>query len=98
MHSPVPDTARVATKDDELPVAKPYKDANGIIQDSIRYVRSWLDTYPVSIGPLLYRISEGDSIIISIQAINVSPELWGPDADEFKYVIFVVWFTALTHS
>jgi len=65
VHAPVPDAARVAMKDDVLPVEKPYKDRNGIIRESIR-------------------VSKGDLITIPIQAVNLSRELWGPDALEFK--------------
>ena len=52
VHSPVPDVARVATKDDVLPVAKPYRDENGIVQDSIRYIRPWPDMCPMFIASL----------------------------------------------
>ncbi len=36
LHSPVPITARVATKDDVIPVNTPYTDRNGRVQTTIR--------------------------------------------------------------
>lgn len=38
VHAPVPGSTRVATKDDIVPVEKPYTDKNGVIHHSIRYV------------------------------------------------------------
>ena len=36
VHPPVPITSRVATKDDVLPVEKPFADKYGVLQDAIR--------------------------------------------------------------
>ena len=36
IHAPVPTTMRVATKDDVIPVAEPFVDRNGDVQDSIK--------------------------------------------------------------
>ncbi|RPD78482.1 cytochrome P450 [Lentinus tigrinus ALCF2SS1-7] len=36
IHAPVPTSMRVATKDDVIPVAEPFADRNGDVQDSIR--------------------------------------------------------------
>ncbi|TFK89337.1 cytochrome P450 [Polyporus arcularius HHB13444] len=36
IHAPVPSTMRVAMKDDVIPVAEPFVDRNGVVQDSIR--------------------------------------------------------------
>lgn len=38
IHSPVPSTIRVATKDDVIPVGEPFVDRYGQVQDSIKYV------------------------------------------------------------
>ncbi len=38
IHAPVPSTMRVAMKDDVIPVAEPFVDHNGVVQDSIRYL------------------------------------------------------------
>ena len=49
VHSPVPNTGRIAMKDDVLPVEKPYIDKNGIVRDSIRYScgpHCEIDVYP----------------------------------------------------
>ena len=56
-------------------------------QDSIRYARQWLDT-TCPLCSSLHIISKGDPITIHIKTINLSPELWGPDTHELKYVAF----------
>ncbi|KAH0833995.1 cytochrome P450 [Lanmaoa asiatica] len=35
LHSPVPSTLRIATKDDVLPLEKPFTDINGVVHDSV---------------------------------------------------------------
>ncbi|KAF8554640.1 cytochrome P450 [Imleria badia] len=84
VHSPVPNTLRIAMKDDVLPVEKPYTDKNGVVHESIRYTscvfRYEFDVYL----SFANSISKGDPIVIPILAINRSRELWGPDAHEFK--------------
>lgn len=42
VHSPVPTISRIAMKDDELPVAKPYTDIYGVVRDTITYVVPFL--------------------------------------------------------
>ena len=88
VHSPVPNTLRIAMKDDMIPVEKPYTDKYGVVHDSIRYKPyvsfCEFNAYPVSQN----RISKGSSLLIPIMAINNSEELWGPDSQEFKYVSF----------
>ena len=39
LHAPVPATLRVAKKDDMIPVAEPFVDRFGEVQDSIRWVQ-----------------------------------------------------------
>ena len=31
-------------------------------------------------------MKKGDSIILPIQSLNISKDVWGEDAEEFKYV------------
>ena len=40
VHPPVPETIRVAMKDDVLPLNTPITDKNGVVRDSLRYVHS----------------------------------------------------------
>ena len=56
-------------------------------QDSIRYARQWLDT-TCPLCSSLHIISKGDPITIHIKTINLSPELWGSDTHDLKYVAF----------
>jgi hypothetical protein len=37
VHPPVPNSVRIAMKDDVLPIEKPYTDKNGVVHKSIRY-------------------------------------------------------------
>ena len=86
VHSPVPGSMRVAMKDDVLPVGKPYTDKNGVVHESIRYTSDSPVVNPMYILSFSRTIAKGDQIFIPIPAINLSRELWGPDAHEFKYV------------
>ena len=43
VHSPVAMTVRVATKDDEIPVAKPYTDRYGVQRTTIRSANCFLN-------------------------------------------------------
>ena len=36
VHAPVPTTTREATRDDVIPVAEPFVDRHGVVQDSIK--------------------------------------------------------------
>jgi hypothetical protein len=38
LHAPVPSTLRTAVRDDVIPLATPFVDRNGVMQDVIRYV------------------------------------------------------------
>ena len=40
VHPPVPETIRVAMKDDVLPLNSPITDKNGVVRDSLRFVHS----------------------------------------------------------
>ena len=42
VHAPVPVTSRIAMKDDELPVEKPYTDRYGVVRETITYVIPFL--------------------------------------------------------
>ena len=85
-HPPVPNSTRIATKDDTLPVEGPYVDKNGVVHESIRYTSVSLVANPMNILSLSHSVSKGDPILIPIMAINRSRELWGSDGLEFKYV------------
>ncbi|KAJ3785706.1 cytochrome P450 [Lentinula aff. detonsa] len=64
-HSPAPETARVAVKDDILPLSTPVTDKNGVIRHEIH-------------------IQKGQHILLAISGVNLSKELWGEDAMQFK--------------
>ena len=38
VHAPAPATSRIAMKDDELPVEKPYTDRHGVVRNTVAYV------------------------------------------------------------
>ena len=40
VHSPVPNTMRVAKKDDLIPLAEPFVDRYGVVQDDIKLAQS----------------------------------------------------------
>ena len=40
VHSPVPNTMRVAKKDDVIPLAEPFVDRYGVVQDDIKLAQS----------------------------------------------------------
>ena len=44
-----------------------------------------------------FRMKKGDSIILPIQSLNVSKDVWGEDAEEFKCV-FHKCYTAATSA
>lgn len=64
--SAVPNTVRVAQRDEVIPLSRPYRTQNG---------RSTFNSI---------RVRKGQELIIPIQAINSSKEIWGDDATEFK--------------
>ena len=61
------------------------------------YARGPIRT-PCPLSSPLHTTSKGDPITIPIKPVNLSPELWEPDAHEFKYVVSLVWFIVLTRS
>ncbi|KAF9559591.1 cytochrome P450 [Agrocybe pediades] len=50
LNPPVPDTLRVAMKDDYLPLSKPFKDRNGVLRHEIRIVKG--QTFNIPIRPI----------------------------------------------
>ncbi|TCD69789.1 hypothetical protein EIP91_006326 [Steccherinum ochraceum] len=48
LHAPVPQTIRVAEKDDQIPVSTPYKDRNGVERDSIQIAKGDLVAIPIA--------------------------------------------------
>ena len=48
-HPPVPNSIRIAMKDDMLPVEKPYADKNGVVHESIRCTLVSLVANPMQI-------------------------------------------------
>jgi cytochrome P450 len=97
VYPPVPNSMRIAMKDDVLSVEKPYTDKNGVVHESIRYTSVSPVANPMYILSLSCSISKGDLIFIPIMAINRSQELWGPDAHEFKCVSFLLVAYFLPH-
>ncbi|OCH85826.1 cytochrome P450 [Obba rivulosa] len=47
VHSPVPQTARVAKRDDVVPLDKPFMDSNGKMQDTIRVPKGTFAIIPI---------------------------------------------------
>lgn len=88
VHAPVPNTARIAMKDDVLPVEKPYMDRYGVVRNTIMFVAR--SHYQRMMLITTNRIAKGDQILIPILMMNRSEELWGPDAHDFKYVTNVL--------
>jgi cytochrome P450 len=41
LHAPVPSSVRMATKDDVIPLAKPFTDLRGVERDSFTCVTLW---------------------------------------------------------
>lgn len=91
LYAPVPETMRVAEKDDVIPVSEPFVDRFGQVQDNIRWVMWFFDQPRRRLLTRLnrvHRISKGASILIPILALNRSKKYWGEDAHEFKCAPF----------
>lgn len=92
LYPPVPQVSRQATKDDVIPLNKPYVDTQGKISHSIQYVHFNSSLHILeNVGNLgtdsnvaHCSIRAGDHIIISIAAINQLKKIWGDDAEEFR--------------
>jgi cytochrome P450 len=63
-------TIRVATSDDQIPVSHPVTLRDGTVVKTDEYIT----------------IRKGSYVVIPIESINLSEEIWGSDAREFKYV------------
>lgn len=98
VHSPVPNAARVAMKDDVIPLDIPFVDKNGVTQHAIRYALSRFASWKLN-SNAFHRVTKGDHIVIPILALNRSEDIWGKDATTFRYPSH--FFTAssiFTHS
>jgi hypothetical protein len=94
VHSAFGGSMRMATKDDLIPVEKPYVDRYGVTRDHIALVQdSSLPSFPLShsssslYAPLIQgtsRVSKGDTAFIPIYYLNTSKDIWGQDAKVFK--------------
>lgn len=86
VNPPVPSLARVAGKDDVIPLRQPFKDTRGTSHDSI----PWALLLACDHGRWIYcnRIKKDELIIIPIMAMNRDKSLWGDDAAEFRCVRF----------
>ena len=87
-HAPVPMTHRSAQKDDLIPLEKPYTDRYGKVQTSIKCAFTVLVSSSLADVHTI-RMSKKDTILIPISILNRAPEIWGDDADEFKYRFLV---------
>jgi hypothetical protein len=71
LHPPVHSTIRVATQTDSIPLSSPI-----VLRDGTR----------VNAGDSI-TIGKGSYVHIPIEGLNFSPDIWGEDAREFKYVM-----------
>ena len=91
LYAPVSSTHRIAMHDTEIPLQKPFMDKQGVSRDTVRYE---ITIFPCStqLGGADFlsrmngnRVSKGDFVIIPIRHLNRSTEVWGEDANEFRY-------------
>jgi hypothetical protein len=91
LYSPVGATQRIAMHDAEIPLQQPFKDKHGVLQSTVRYEQSYEPICGVRWNWLTLcwygRVSEGDLVTIPIRLLNRSTEIWGEDANEFKYAV-----------
>jgi cytochrome P450 len=71
LHPPVHSTIRVATQTDSIPLSSPI-----VLRDGTR----------LNAGDSV-TIGKGSYVHIPIEGLNFSPDIWGEDAREFKYVV-----------
>ncbi|KAF9020787.1 cytochrome P450 [Hymenopellis radicata] len=69
IHTPVPNSIRVAGKDDVIPTSKPFMDKNGVVCDSIRIKKGDSITIPL-------HIMNTDPSIWGEDAAEFKPERW----------------------
>ncbi|KAI0289361.1 cytochrome P450 [Russula brevipes] len=65
IYTPAAGTQRIAMRDAEIPLQKPFTDKHGVLRSTVR-------------------VSKGDLVVIPIQLLNRSTEIWGEDASEFR--------------
>ncbi|CAK5269545.1 unnamed protein product [Mycena citricolor] len=82
LYAPLAFIQRVATRDDVLPLNKPYVDQLGVAHETLPCISFTVFQSPV---PLTNNsITKGQMITIPIRGINTDKEIWGEDALEFK--------------
>lgn len=76
---PVHSSIRVALKDDIIPISSPmrFEGRNAPAKKARSQTR---------LPPGGIRIAKGEFIHIAIEGLNLSKDVWGEDAHEFKYV------------
>jgi cytochrome P450 len=83
LHSPVASLAKVAMKDDLIPLDVPFIDIKGNTQRAIRYI-STFESKACKVNYPVIRINKGNFVFIPVRAVNRSKAVWGEDAAEFR--------------
>ena len=81
-HSPIAMLSRIATKDDVIPLSKPYTDVRGIQHNRIPWVYVLFILCTLII--VMCSVRKGQEVEIPMLAVNIDKSLWGEDAMEFK--------------
>ena len=71
LYPPVENAFREATREDVIPVSKPFEDGSGRVKKGIE-------------------VKKGDIFMISMRTLNRMEEVWGEDAEFFKYVVLYI--------
>jgi cytochrome P450 len=81
LHPSVQSSLRVAEQDDVIPVSDPiHVDKKGELS------KAWVGGSQTGLPGGGVRIRKGEFVHIPIEGMNVSKQVWGEDAHEFKYV------------
>jgi cytochrome P450 len=88
LYSPVAFTVRIASHDTVIPLQKPFADNNGVLQNTVRCEGPFSNPERAAgMTDVVWRerVAKGDAVVIPIRLLNHSTEIWGEDANEFRY-------------
>jgi cytochrome P450 len=88
LYSPVGFTVRVASHDTVIPLQKPFTDNSGVLQNAVGYEGPFSNPeLAAGMTDIVWRerVAKGDVVVIPIRLLNLSTEIWGEDANEFRY-------------
>ncbi|KAJ7857550.1 cytochrome P450 [Mycena leptocephala] len=80
LHAPVPQTTRVATQDDIVPLASPFTDINGIVHETLRVPKGQKIRIPIlaiNRDKAIWGPDAMEFIALGIRGIQRTPGIWG---------------------